>query len=392
MQYDFDEIVSRENTDCLKYDTRKETFSREDVIPMWIADMDIKTPPFIMDAIRKRLEHEVLGYTMNTPKWIPVIQFWAKRQYGWDVHAEYIEHVSGIVPAISFAIQALTQEGDNILIQPPVYHPYFHLPEWNGRNVVTNPLKFADGQYHIDFEDLQEKVKSCKLMLLCHPYNPSGRVWLREELERIAQICYDNNVIVISDEIHADMTFKGFTHIPFATISEKAKMNSITMKAASKSFNIAGLISSFTIIPNPELRERYNGFLRKSELNHPHIFATIATAAAFTDQGAQWLEQLVDYLTANVDYLQKFLAEKMPLLSIVRPQASYLVFIDCRKLNMTDEQLSDFFINKAGLGLISGAVFGEQGRGFVRMNIGCPRPLLQQALNQLLQGYIEVVD
>ena len=353
--------------------------------------MDFKTPPFIIGALRERLEHKVLGYTRNTPKWLPAIQFWAKRQYGWEVDAEYIEHVSGIVPAISFAIQALTEVGENILIQPPVYHPYFHLPEWNGRNVITNPLKFANGQYEIDFEDFEQKVKNCKLFLLCHPHNPSGRVGLREKLERIAEICYDNNVIVISDEIHADMTYKGFHHIPFATVSEKAKMNSITMMAASKSFNIAGLISSFTIIPNEDLRERHNGFLRKSELNHPHIFATIATAAAFTEEGAQWLGQLVDYITANVDYLQDFLAQNMPLLSIVRPQASYLVFIDCRKLNLTPEQLSEFFVQKAGIGLIEGSVFGEQGRGFARMDVGCPRATLHQALSQLHRAYQELV-
>lgn len=391
MRYNFDEIVPRENTDCLKFDIRKETFGREDVIPMWIADMDFKTPPFIINALRERLEHEVLGYTRNSGKWIPAIEFWAKRRYGWELAPEWIEHVSGIVPAISFAIQALTEIGDNILIHTPVYHPYYHIPRTNGRNVITNTLRLVDGQYEIDFEDFEQKVKGCKLFLLCHPHNPSGRVWRREELERIAQICYDNNVIVISDEIHADMTFKGFEHIPFATVSEQARMNSITMMAASKSFNIAGLISSFTIIPNEQLRKIYNGFLLKSELNHPHIFATIATAVAFTPEGEEWLGQLVDYITANVDYLQNFIAEKMPLLGIIRPQASYLVFLDCRKLNMTPEELSDFFVRKAGLGLIEGSTFGPEGKGFARMNIGCPRSVLQQALEQLLGAYLEEV-
>jgi cystathionine beta-lyase len=217
-------------------------------------------------------------------------------------------------------------------------------------------------------------------------------VWLREELERMAEICAENNVIVISDEIHADMTFKGFKHIPFATVSEKAKMNSITMMAASKSFNIAGLMSSFTIIPNKELRERYNGFLMKSELNHAHIFATIATAAAFSDEGAEWLGELVDYITANVDYMQQFIAEKMPLLGIIRPQASYLVFLDCRKLNMTPEELKEFFINNARIAMNEGSTFGEEGAGFMRMNIGCPMSTLKQALNQLLEAYNKLIN
>ena len=349
--------------------------------------MDFKTPPFIMEAMRKRLDHEILGYTRKCGAWIPAIQRWAKSQYGWEVDAEYIEHVSGIVPAISFAVQCLTEKGDNVMIQPPVYHPYFHVPEWNERNVVTNPLRLVDGQYEIDFEDFEKKVKECKLFLLCHPHNPGGRVWRREELVRMAEICADNNVIVISDEIHADMTFKGYKHIPFATVSEKAKMNSITMMAASKSFNIAGLMSSFTIIPNKELREQYNGFLMKSELNHAHIMATIATAAALSDEGAEWLGELVDYITANVDYMQNFIKENMPLLDMIRPQASYLVFIDCRKLNLSKDELVDFFVNKARLALNEGSTFGVEGAGFMRMNIGCPLSTLKKAMQQLLCAY-----
>jgi cystathionine beta-lyase len=217
-------------------------------------------------------------------------------------------------------------------------------------------------------------------------------VWRREELVRMAEICADNNVIVISDEIHADLTFKGYKHIPFATVSEKAAMNSITMMAASKSFNIAGLMSSFTIIPNKELRDRYNGYLMKSELNHAHIFATIATAAALSDEGAVWLEQIVDYITANVDYMEKFIAEKMPLLSIIRPQASYLVFLDCRKLNLPKEQLVDFCVNKARIAMNEGSTFGAEGEGFMRMNVGCPLSTLKKALEQLLDAYNKLID
>ncbi|MBQ1964996.1 MAG: aminotransferase class I/II-fold pyridoxal phosphate-dependent enzyme, partial [Tidjanibacter sp.] len=206
-KYDFDEIVPREGTDCLKYDARTEYFGREDVIPMWIADMDFKTPPFIMEALRKRLEHEVLGYTRKCGAWMEAIRQWAKMRYDWQVEAEWVEHVSGIVPAIAFAIQAFTQKGDGVLIMPPVYPPYTHIPEGLERRVVTNPLRLADGQFEIDFEDFEQKAKECKLFLLCHPHNPGGRVWRRDELERMAEICADNGVVVISDEIHADMTF-----------------------------------------------------------------------------------------------------------------------------------------------------------------------------------------
>lgn len=390
-KYDFDEIVPREGTDCLKYDARTEYFGREDVIPMWIADMDFKTPPFVMEALRKRLEHEVLGYTRKCGAWMEAIRQWAKMRYDWQVEAEWVEHVSGIVPAIAFAIQALTQKGDGVLIMPPVYPPYIHIPEGLERRVVTNPLRLAGGQFEVDFEYFEQKVKECKLFLLCHPHNPGGRVWRRDELERMAEICADNGVVVISDEIHADMTFKGYQHIPFATIGQKAAMNSITMMAASKSFNIAGLMSSFTIIPNPQLRAQYNGFLAKSELNLCHIFATIATAAALTPEGAEWLDQMIDYVAANVEFVESYLAENMPLLKIVRPQASYLIFLDCRELGLSPEELRAFFVDKARVAMNDGVAFGAEGAGFMRMNVGCPRSVVAQALDQILVAYKELI-
>ena len=392
MKYNFDEIVSRTHTDCLKFDRLQQFYGREDLLPMWIADMDFKTPPFIVKALRERLEHEVFGYTDKCEAWKPSIQRWEKMRYGWEIEAEAIEHVSGIVPAIAFAIQALTAEGDGILIQPPIYPPYFHVPELNGRKVVTNPLKLVEGQYEIDFDDFEQQARQSKLFLLCHPHNPAGRVWRREELERMAEICHREQVVVISDEIHADMTFKGFRHIPFAMVSDKAASNSITMKAASKSFNIAGLISSYVIIPDPELRARYNGFLMKSELNHAHVFATIATAAALCDEGAEWLSQMIDYVTANVDYLQAFLDENMPLLKMIRPQASFLVFLDCSKLNLSSRELQSFFTDKAHLALNEGSTFGDEGAGFMRMNVGCPRATLQQALDRLHAAYCELIE
>ena len=248
MKYDFDEIVSREHTDCFKFDNVKAIFGTEDLIPMWIADMDFKTPPFIVETIRKRMEHEVLGYTFTSSAWKPAIQNWVSRRYGWDVFPEDIGFVGGVVPAISFALQCFTEPGDKVLIQPPVYPPYHNVTKDLGRTLVTNPLKLVNGQLEVDFNDFEEKVKGCKLFLLCNPHNPCGRVWSKEELQKMCDICVKNNVLIVSDEIHCDMTLKGFTHTPFATVNEDAKNNSITFMAASKTFNIAGLKSSYHII------------------------------------------------------------------------------------------------------------------------------------------------
>lgn len=386
MKYDFDEIVPREHTDCFKFDNVKEIFGTEDVIPMWIADMDFKTPPFIVETIRKRLEHEVLGYTFTNSSWKPAIQSWVSRRYGWDVSPEEIGFVGGIVPAISFALQCFTAPGDKVLIQPPVYPPYHNVTKELGRTLVTNPLKLVNGQLEVDFTDFEEKVKGCKLFLLCNPHNPCGRVWSKAELQRMCDICVQNNVLIVSDEIHCDMTFKGFTHTPFATVSEDAKNNSITFMAASKTFNIAGLKSSYHIIQNDGLRRQYNDFLRKNELDSAHLFATAPVATAY-NEGDEWLSQMLEYVEANIDYMEDFLKVNMPKLDMIRPQASFLVFLDARGLGLLHDELVRFFIREAKVGMNDGATFGEGGSGFMRMNLGCPRSVLKKALEQIKSAY-----
>ena len=386
MKYDFDEIVPRKDTDCVKYDNVKEIFGTDDIIPMWVADMDWKTPPFIIDAMRKQLDHGVLGYSICSNRWKPAIQSWVSRHYGWDVQPEEIAFVGGIVPAIAFALQCFTKAGDKVLIQPPVYHPYHNVTIELGRTLVTNPLKLVNGQLEIDFEDFEEKVKECKLFLLCNPHNPCGRVWSKEELQRMCDICVKNNVLVISDEIHCDMALKGYKHTPFATISEEAKNNCITFMAASKTFNIAGLKSSYHIIQNEEIRNQYNEFLRKSELDSAHIFATLPVAAAY-DEGDEWLEQMLEYVDANIDYMEEYLKRDMPKLGMIRPQASYLVFLDARGLGMPHDKMVEFFIREAKVGMNDGAMFGEGGEGFMRMNLGCPRATLKQALDRIKAAY-----
>ena len=389
MKYDFDEIVPREHTDCFKFDNVKEIFGTEDVIPMWIADMDFKTPPFIVETIRKRLEHEVLGYTFTNSSWKPAIQNWVSRRYGWDVSSGEIGFVGGIVPAISFALQCFTAPGDKVLIQPPVYHPYHNVTKELGRTLVTNPLKLVNGQLEVDFTDFEEKVKGCKLFLLCNPHNPCGRVWSKAELQRMCDICVQHNVLIVSDEIHCDMTFKGFTHTPFATVSEDAKNNSITFMAASKTFNIAGLKSSYHIIQNDGLRRQYNDFLRKNELDSAHLFATAPVATAY-NEGDEWLSQMLEYVEANIDYMEDFLKANMPKLNMIRPQASFLVFLDARALGLPHDELVRFFIREAKVGMNDGATFGEGGSGFMRMNLGCPRSVLKKALGQIKSAYDKI--
>lgn len=389
MKYDFDEIVPRKHTDCLKYDNVKEMFGTEEILPMWIADMDFRTPAFIVDAIRKRLNHEVLGYTYCCSRWKPAIQSWVSRHYGWDVQPDEIGFVGGIVPAISFALQCFTKAGDKVLIQPPVYHPYHHVTHDLERTLVTSPLKLVGGQLQVDFADFEEKIKGCKVFLLCNPHNPCGRVWTKEELQRMCDICVKNNVLVISDEIHCDMALKGFKHTPFATVSEDAKNNCITFMAASKTFNIAGLKSSYNIIQNEAIRTQYQEFLRKSELDTAHVFATGPVATAY-NEGDEWLEQMLEYVEANIDFMEEFLKTKMPKMGMIRPQASYLVFLDARGLGLPHDRLVEFFIREAKVGMNDGAMFGEGGSGFMRMNLGCPRTTLVKALEQIKAAYDKI--
>ena len=386
MKYNFDEIIPRKNSDCLKYDKLQEMFGTDDALSMWIADMDFRTPPFVIEALRRRLDHEVLGYTFCSPQWKPAIQNWVSRHYGWDVKEEEIGFVGGIVPAISFAVQCFTAPNDKILIQPPVYHPYHHVVKDLGRTLVYNPLRLVNGQFEMDFEDLERKIAGCKLFLLCNPHNPGGRVWNADELVRIADICARNGVIVISDEIHCDMALTGYKHTVFATVSEAAAQNSVTLMAASKTFNIAGLKSSYHIIQNEALRKQYSEYLTRSELDTAHLFATTAVAVAY-NEGDEWLAQMLQYVEENIAFLDKYLKENMPKISFIRPQASYLVFLDARELGMPQERLVEFFLKEAKVAMNDGTMFGQEGAGFMRMNLGCPRAMLLQALEQIKAAY-----
>ncbi|MCD7901860.1 MAG: PatB family C-S lyase [Bacteroides sp.] len=386
MKYDFNEIIDRKNTDSVKVEALAQNLGRTDLIPLWVADMDFRTPPFIMDAIRQRLEHGILGYTIKSKSWYSSIVSWMKERYGWDITPEMLTYTPGIVAGLGLSIQCFTQAGDKVMIQPPVYHPFFLLTERNHREVVWNPLILKDGQYHMDFKHLEQNIKGCKLFLLCSPHNPGGRVWSREELKEVARICSENNVIVVADEIHADLTLPPNVHHTFATISEEARLNSIVFMSPSKAFNIPGLSSSFCIIENEKLQTQFQSYISASELDGGHAFAFISVAAAYSN-GTEWLDQMLAYVQGNIDYLDTFLKEYIPQIKTIRPQASYLVFLDCRELELSQKELVQFFQDGAHLALNPGDMFGKEGTGFMRINVATPRSILERALQQLKDAY-----
>lgn len=381
MKYDFDTIVLRRGTNSYKWDTPKE----KNVLPMWVADMDFRTPPFVIEALRKRLEHEILGYTFACEEWYTSIFDWLQRRHQWEVTREMLTFVPGIVRGQAFALQCFTNPGDKVMVMTPVYHPFFLVTERMGREVVYSPLDLYDGHYQIDFERFSKDIQGCKVLILCNPHNSGGRVWTVEELRRIAAICKDNGVLVISDEIHADLTLPPYKHYPFATVSEAAAQISLTFMAPSKAFNMPGLCSSYAIVVDEELRNRFQTFMEAGEFSEGHLFAYIGTAAAYM-HGEEWLEQMLDYIQGNIDFTDNYLKTYIPQIKMIRPQASYLVFLDCRALHLNQEDLTILFSDKAHLALNDGRMFGKPGEGFMRLNIGCPRSVLEQALRQLAEA------
>lgn len=386
MKYNFDEVTDRSHTDALKLDALKPRWGRDDLLPLWVADMDFKTPPFIMDALRRRCEHEILGYTMKPFRYYQSISNWMQKRHHWNIQREWITFIPGIVPGLAFAIKCFTNPGDKILIQPPVYHPFRMIIEGNNREVVCNPLILRDGKYNFDALHFRQAIKGCKLFILCNPHNPGGKVWSKDELAQMAAICYDNGVLVLSDEIHADLALPGFTHTPFATVSEKARLNVITYMAASKSFNMPGLSSAFCITENELLRKQLHDFIEASELGEGHVFAFISVIAAY-EEGEVWLAEVIHYIQDNIDFLDDYLMRNMPHIKVIRPEASYLVFLDCRELGLNQKELVNLFVDDAHLALNDGSMFGKEGNGFMRINVGCPRSILEKALSLLQIAY-----
>ena len=382
--YNFDEVINRKGTSCVKYDGLKDAYQgKENLIPLWVADMDFATPDFIIDALKKRCEHPIFGYTFDDDEYYASILTWLHYKYNWKAEREWITYIPGIVKGIGLAVQCFTQPGDKVIIQPPVYHPFRLVPTRMGREVVYNPLKLEDGVYKMDFEQLESLIdKDCKMLILSNPHNPGGIVWEKEALVKLAQICSAHGILVISDEIHAEMTYPQFRHHPFATVSEEAAACSVTFMAPSKTFNIAGIVSSYAIVPDAELREKFYSFLEAGELNAGTIFAFTATKAAYT-YGAEWLQQMRSYVIENVNFVDEYLKKNIPQIKAYRPQASFLIWLDCRELGLSQPDLVHLFEDKAGLALNDGTMFGKEGEGFMRLNVGCPRSILSKSLESL---------
>ncbi|MDD3037129.1 MalY/PatB family protein [Bacteroides sp.] len=385
MNYNFDEIIDRKGTNSVKWDGVEGRWGRNDLVPMWVADMDFRTAPFVVEALKKRLEHEVLGYTFTCKEWSESIINWLKERHGWTIREEMLIFTPGIVRGLAFAIQCFTEVGDKVMVMPPVYHPFFLVSQKNKREVVFSPLVLRDGQYYIDFDRFKKNVQGCKLFILSNPHNPGGRVWTKEELSQIADICYESGTLVISDEIHADLTLPPYKHPGFALISEKARMNSLVFMSPSKAFNMPGLASSFAIIENDDIRRHFHTYMEASEFCEGHLFAYLSVAAAYSN-GTEWLDQVISYIKGNVDFTEDYLKEHIPAIKMIRPQASYLIFLDCRGLGLTQKELSRLFVEDAHLALNDGTTFGKEGEGFMRLNIACPRTTLEQALKQLEQA------
>jgi cystathionine beta-lyase len=380
--YNFDKLVDRDHTANVKYDLREKYFGKKDVLPMWVADMDFETPPFIREAVQKRASHPIYGYSFRTDAYFQSMIGWFERRFKWSIEKDWILFSPGVVPAFNFALQAFTKPGDKIIVQPPVYFPFFSAIKNNNRIQLDNRLIYKNNQYFIDFDDLRQKAREASMIFFCSPHNPSGRCWSKEELTELANICMENDVFILSDEIHADLILPGHKHIPTASLSDEIAQKTITCVAPSKTFNIAGLATSSVIIKDEALREKFNDAIEKVHVAGGNLFGAIALEAGYS-KGDQWLDELMIYIQDNYHFLREAIASDFPQLKIVPLEATYLCWIDFTQTGFSDEEIRDRLINKAALGLSHGPIFGQGGEGFQRMNIAAPRQLIKEAFNRL---------
>ena len=384
--YDFNTPIDRRGTHCVKFDALKEMYGREDLLSLWVADMDFATPDFIIDALKRRLDHPVLGYPVQYDGYWQSVVDWIRSHHGWQVEREWMRYIPGIVKGIGMVVNVFTQPGDKIIVQPPVYHPFRLVPEHNDREIVMNPLRWVGDTYEMDFEQLERVIDDkCKILILANPHNPVGITWSRDTLVRLADIAVKHNLIVISDEIHCDMALYGNKHIPFASVSENAARCSITFGAPSKTFNIAGIVSSYAIVPDAALREKFFAWLTANEMDMATIFAMVATEAAFTE-GEEWRQQMLAHIESNIDFVDEYLKANIPEVRAIKPQASYLVWLDFSALGLPHEKLIDMLVNDARLAMNDGAMFGIGGEQHTRLNVGTQRAVLEQAMKQLKEA------
>lgn len=391
MKYDFDEIIERRGTDSIKWSKKllKENFGGEECIPMWIADMDFLAAQPIRDAIAERAQHGIFGYGHKSDEFLEAAVNWQKKRNGWDIDKDWILFTPGIISALSFIVETFCNPGDKVIIQSPVYYPFANIINNNGCHIANNPLLLNNGKYEMNFSELEELAQDSrtKLMILCSPHNPVGHVWTEDELKRLGEICIRNNVLVITDEIHSDLIYQPNRHIPFGKISEEFKMNSIICTSPSKTFNLAGLQLSNIIIPNERLRKELNNKLLTIDID-PSSFASVAQIAAY-NQGEQWLEQLLVYLQNNLDFIDRFVKERMPRVKLIKPEATYLAWLDFSDYGLTDHELQELMQKKAKVALDDGYIFGAGGEQFQRINFACPRAILEKALESIKKSLQE---
>ncbi|MDO5415810.1 MAG: PatB family C-S lyase [Lachnospiraceae bacterium] len=382
MKYNFDEVIDRSKNRSAKYDERAKKFGSGEVIPLWIADMDFKTAQPVMDALKAKAEEGIFGYTSRPDSYYEALCGWKKRHNGWDIDKSMISFNLGVVPALSSMVHVFTKPEDKVLIQTPVYSEFYDVTESWGREVIESPMVERDGVWSVDFEDFEKKAAEAKLFFLCSPHNPLGIVWKREELERMCEICIAHDVLIVSDEIHSDLIFHGKKHIPTAMLSPEIAAHVITCVSGTKTFNLAGLQASATIFPNRELKDRFDKFWFNLDIHRNNSFSSVAMEAAF-NEGDEWLEQLLEYISGNFDFIERYCRENIPQIKPNVPDATYLVWLDCRELGMENEELKTFMAQKAGLGLNEGWSFGRSLSGYMRLNAACPRSVLKTALEQL---------
>ncbi|MGX4584473.1 MalY/PatB family protein [Paenibacillus chitinolyticus] len=382
MKYDFDKRIDRTGTASYKWDQSEKLFGRSNILPLWIADMDFEPPKEVVEAIKRRAEHGIYGYTMRPQSYYDAIVGWLSRRHGWRIEQDWLSSSPGVVPALSLAVQTFTQPGDGVILQSPVYYPFYDVIRMNGREVMNNPLILRDGRYEMNFELLEKQAAAgAKVLLLCTPHNPGGRVWTRGELERVAEICTKHGLLVVADEIHHDLVFSGHKHVPYASLSEACAQHSITCIAPSKTFNLAGLRAAAVVIPNADIRRQYNTALKTLSIHMESYFGLTATEVSYT-HGDEWLDQLLVYLEGNRDALLAYVTEHLPQVKAMSPEGTYMVWLDCTAISDKPAELKQLMFDKAGVAFVEGSLFGEKGAGYLRVNLACPRSLLLKALDK----------
>ncbi|WP_339147552.1 MULTISPECIES: MalY/PatB family protein [unclassified Sutcliffiella] len=386
--YNFDEQINRKDTSSVKWDETVRIFGRGDVLPMWVADMDFQAPIEVTQAIIEKAKHGIFGYTTISPSVDDAVKSWFLNRHGWDLNNGWFTYISGVVPALSATIQAFSDPGDKIILFSPVYYPFYDMIVHNERKVLTSPMPYKNGRYHMDLEHFESQLDgTVKMLLLCNPHNPGGTVWTQEELKQLGEICVKHGIIVVADEIHADLVLKGNRYTPFASISEEIALQTITCIAPTKTFNIAGLQASVMVTPNQTMREKLQFFIKRQGHFTLNIFGISAMEAAYR-HGGQWLEEVMEYIEENMDIAVSFIQKEIPEVFAVKPEGTYLLWIDCRKLGLGDEELTRRLLHKGKLALDSGKKFGKEADGFVRMNVACTRSTLQEGLERLKKALL----